>query len=242
MRSVIARRVALALAAISAIVLVAITIIVLRNSSNNHTTAPATTPTVATSATSEIPSLVSEDDKQRFASLMAERRSGYDCPANDAVIQAGGPVKALVLCPDYIARVTFTSDDPANPPKVDYISSDPDTQVRPITVNIVPVHSCGNDGVTGVPVTCTDYWRIQWSISSDPAFAFVSLGENAQNITTHDGSNRLWWTGAFALGTKQSDQAYSAANTRMLEVYAGNVAKQIAGAPVSVDRMGPMGS
>lgn len=234
MFSVVTRRIALALALISAIVLVGISVVVLNNESANRTnTAPQV---VVTSATTQALSWQVEEDKQRFAQLMAEQRSNYDCSANDAVIQAGYPVKALVPCPDYTARITFTSDDPANPPKVDYISSDPDTQVRPITVTVVPVHSCGNDGVAGVPITCSDYWRILWTVSPDAAF--VSLGENVQSTMSYDGSGGLWWTGVMAMGSKQGNTANSAINVRTMEVYAGNAAKQISGTPLTVDRLG----
>ena len=177
----------------------------------------------ATAAMGDVPTTTASVDPLAAADLadMQEWRShyasGYDCPANDTAKTK----KDLRLCPDYTVTIKMT---PGGKPQVTYSS---DTARKAITVHTKFYHSCGNDGVKSVPVTCEDYWRVTWSVNAPyAALGYNELWKGYDNVTA--------WHGVYAMGVDNGNQVMDD-RSFIYEIYAGDPG-HVQSQPLSADR------
>jgi hypothetical protein len=187
----------------------------------------AAQPTPVAAPQSPVPAPVNPD-KDGLDKLRKTPGTGYNCPENDSAEK----YDQLRLCPDYTATITFTPNSPTQHP----IVTMPQTYdgLTPIIASVEPIHSCGNDGVEGVPITCEDLWRVRWTIGEQ----FVPLGYNQQSTKTirDDGSS---WTGPIGMDWPKGDQLVSPKDTRSIEIYAGEPTPKTVPSPLSPDRDAP---
>jgi hypothetical protein len=160
-------------------------------------------------------------DKEDLDALLAEHGSGYDCLTNANAKK----IADLKLCPDYTATLSF--NDLGKPAIVTSIAM---FGIQPITLTADYIKSCGNDGVEGEPIRCSDMWRVRWTIRKE----YVALGQNEQN-TWEDG--RVTWTGPIGPDKYSGDQLIDPKDTQSFEVYAGDPLTNISDTPLSDAQM-----
>lgn len=166
-----------------------------------------------------------DDDATKLRQFLLDYKSGYDCAVN----QNAKRVQDLQMCPDYTTVVNLTT----NPPQV----------TRPIATNghypvdltVKPVRNCGNDGVQGAPVTCSNMVKVQWTVDTT---RFIVLGYNQQSAHAMraDGSD---WSGPIGLGTNKGDMLVDPAQTRVIEIYASDPHSPMMTVPLTHDRQAP---
>lgn len=216
-------RITTAIGAVAGVLIVA-PIVGVPGLDNDH---QKTQPAPVAAPQSPVPAPVNPD-KDNLDKLRETPGTGYNCPENDKAQK----LEQLRLCPDYTATITFHPDNPTQHPVVTM----PQTYdgLTPIVASVEYVHSCGNDGVKGVPITCEDLWRVRWTV--DEKFVALGFNEQSTSVIREDGST---WTGPMGMDWPKGDKLVSPMDTKTIEIYAGETAPKTVPMPLSPDRDSP---